>query len=89
MPVRLDIERILIHHAPESWGSEVETFRRLLESAIEQELRSVAFSGSIQEHAILRVDLPPMAVGDTSPMEVTVAEIARRVALAVRQPPGK
>jgi hypothetical protein len=87
MPVRLNVDRIVIQNVPDSWEGGVDTFRRVLESAIDAELRNNSMSRSLQEHEVLRVDLPPIMVIDIYDMQDTAREIARRILQAVRQQP--
>jgi hypothetical protein len=87
MAVQLRVDRIIIHSAPDSWGGRADAFHRLLQSAIEQELRDASLSGAIQEHELLRIDLPPVVVNDIYSMQEIAHEIARRITLALRRKP--
>lgn len=86
MAIQLQIDRLTID-APGSWQGSADTFRRLLERALADELRAALLAGSIDSHAILRVDVPPITVQDIYDMQDMANAIARRVVQAISDNP--
>jgi hypothetical protein len=86
MTLQLEIERLRID-APDAWAGSAEQFRSMLETALREELERALAAGGIDEHQILRVDMPPIFAGDVYDMRETAGEIARRIVQAIRQKP--
>ncbi|ESQ14656.1 MAG TPA: hypothetical protein DDY14_03120 [Chromatiaceae bacterium] len=86
MALRLEIERLRID-APGAWSGGADLFRGMLESALQEELQSALAAGRIDDHQILRLDMPPVTVSDVYDMRETAREIARRIVQAIRQNP--
>ena len=53
----------------------------------QEELQSALAAGRIDDHQILRLDMPPVTVSDVYDMRETAREIARRIVQAIRQNP--
>ena len=87
MTLRLDIDRLRIN-APASWMGGADRFRALLELALKEEMQRQAVSSSMDAQHVLRVDIPPVTVGDIHDMRDIATEIARRIVRTVRQHSG-